>query len=134
MPEWGNGGYIFTYNHLENDEYNYFLVNPEKKSKYELFNRKKLSVLLEADLDTTLNWEKLDLNGIKVNPVSNSIIFSFNDIDFEFNTENNTLTKVKNHKNQVSERAYILSPDERISLLIRDNNLFPETLPELEEA
>jgi dipeptidyl aminopeptidase/acylaminoacyl peptidase len=124
VPNWVNNGDIFTYKHIKNDEYNYFLANPEKMSKYELFNRKKLCVLLEASLDTTLNWEKLDLNGVKINSASNTIIFNFNDIDFEFNTENNTLAKVKNHKNQVSEREYILSPDERISLLIRDNNLF----------
>ncbi len=39
---------------------------------------------METNLDTILSWEKLDLSGIKVSTTLNSIIFSFDNNDYEY--------------------------------------------------
>ena len=123
-PSWVNDGELFAYKHVKNNVYHYFLIDPQQKSKDELFNRQKLCALLEAKLDTTLNWEKLDLSGIRIRSLQNSIIFNFDNNDYEYNPNNNSLEHIERPNNQTNEEELIKSPDGKYRLFIRDNNLY----------
>ncbi len=124
VPSWVKDTDLFTYKHVKDNENNYYLIDPQKKSKEELFDRQKLCVLLESNLKKSLNWRKLYLSNIEINSAMSSIVFSFENKDYEYNPANNSLIDIKKPDNQLNEEELITSPDRKHSLFCRDYNLY----------
>lgn len=124
IPSWVKGAELFAYKHVKNNVYNYFLIDCQKRSKVELFNRKKLCRLLEAELNTILNWERLNLSGFKISSKLNSVIFHYDNNEYEYNPTNNSLVHIERPNIHKKGGELIKSPDGKKSVLIIDNNLY----------
>lgn len=124
VPSWIDDTNQFVYKHVKDSVYNYFLVDPSNNSKVELFDRYKLCLLLETYLDTSLSWEKLNLSDIKVDSTLNSIVFRFNNNDYDYNPKNNTLSGIKKTGSKTTDKELIKSPDGKYSLFVHENNLY----------
>ncbi len=132
VPSWIKGRESFAYKHVKNNVYNYFLVDCLNKSKVELFDREKLCRLLEAKLDTTLDWERLNISGIKISSTLNSIIFSYDNYEYKYNPTNNSLEHIERPNIKTDEEELIKSPDGKHSVLIVGNNLYYSANAKLE--
>jgi len=91
VPVWSNNGELFYYKHVEHDTVHHYLVNPERKSKVNLFEKTKLGSLLETSLDTVLDCQKIFLNDIRLESGIHSIFFRFKNREYEFNYAVNKL-------------------------------------------
>jgi dipeptidyl aminopeptidase/acylaminoacyl peptidase len=120
-PVWIPEEKSFFYRYASNKEFFYYKVNPESKTKSELFGRKKLAKLLENKTDSPISWENLNLSNITVN--GESIEFEFEKKKFTYTENKNSLIQVEIIQNQENNYIYS-SPDSKFHLDIKNHNLF----------
>jgi dipeptidyl aminopeptidase/acylaminoacyl peptidase len=123
-PIWVVNSNIFVYQHVNDSKYNYFIVNPEKKTNQYLFNKNLLCSQLERKLDTNLDQERLQLHEIEIYSDTCTIEFRFNNQKYSYNTSEDILLELPRIDKAPFNELSIISPDGKYNLISRDNNLF----------
>ena len=122
-PVWIENTDLFAYKHVEEERCHYYLVDPGKETKRDLFDEFLLCSQLETRLDTSINLTMLDLDKIETSSDGLTVKFSYQGLNFSYNTSKNELTRLPEDESRALHQEFIKSPDGNYYLSIMDNNL-----------
>ena len=122
----------FWYNHKTSDGVKYYIVNPTKKSKKELFDVKELLSKISVFTREVHNPGKFSLYSIKFDKKKPIISFEYDGESYSYNYNTKDLEQLKKEEknenfdeddlNNIS--AYVMSPDSLYFVFVKDHNLY----------
>ena len=91
-PKWIGKTDRFWYSYKTNEGTQYWLVDPEARSKVALFDREKLAFLLTEECRKPRDAGDLKISGLKLDKTGETMTFSADSLEFEFNRSTGKLT------------------------------------------
>ena len=135
---WLNDSSAFWYTSEDKDEKEFLVYNIETNSKSELFNREKLAEVLQKNTDKEIDHLKLTIDIFKYLEDENVIMFKFQDNNWKYNLNDNTLKKEQDNPDRRNRRGWRgryygnrlesknTSPDNKWKIYIDENNAWLE--------
>lgn len=130
-PNWIGKEGVFWYVKDGIEKKEYFIVDPNFKTKNHLFDTDKLAETLFSITGDTIDSNDLPINNIKYDHSGQKIEFEYKEIQFQYEIESNQLDSLnRNYKPSPSEK---LSPDGKMVAYVKDYNLYVRELNSMEE-
>lgn len=116
----------FWYDHKTSDGTRYYIVDPSKNSKKELFDAKELLGKISEITRVAYNADKFSVYGVEFDKKLPIITFDHESKKFTYNYETKALKEVLEEKKSKSydPSAYRYSPDSLYIVFVRNHNLF----------
>lgn len=130
-PNWIENENVFWYKKQGIQKKEYFLVDPDSKTKSPLFDREKLAEAILNLTQDTIDADNLPLVKLKYNHSSQRLNFHVGPRYFQFDIQSNQLDTLSSPLEPLPTE--ILSPNGKMIAYVKDYNLFVKTLGSEEE-
>ena len=123
-PHWLPGGDMFWYRYKTSEGARYWLVDPERGDKRPLFDHAHLAEELSRLTGEEVDASNLPIRMIEFSDGNRVLRFGVKDGYFSYDSTNKTLTQVEPPLGPAVEPWENRSPDKRLCVFARGNNLF----------
>lgn len=120
-PFWIKKQNKFLYRHWNSEETSYYLIDPSKKAKEELFDRKNIANKLHELSGNKYDWKRLPINKFELEAGDSALVFAIDDKQYSLNIFDKSLV-IKKNKPDIPNYEYITlseSPDAQSKIILR---------------
>ncbi len=125
VPVWIDGTDSFIYKFKKNGDTGYFLVDPKKGKKRNLFKEKKLARKLSVVTGNHVNSSELEFSGISYSRKTGVFKFTFNEKEYAYHIRKGRLAPYEKNKFD-NKKIYRKSPDGKWAVFAIGHNIFLE--------
>lgn len=124
-PNWLENSHLFWYSYKTADGKSFYFVDPEKRSKQNLFDNNDLASQVSQITHKPYNVNDLPLKKIEFEKNSkSSFTFEMDELKFRYNRLNKTVSKIDSVKKETKDKWKSYSVDSTYIVFAKNHNLF----------